>query len=334
MLQYRFSEGSDMHCAAPGTCDSRQIISTDGGASFGRPISVARALTPAYTGVEVGPGLGLQLRWGAHAGRLLFVGHKDKWSSRGTALWTSDDGGDSWKLQHHFPFMNEGQLAELAGGVVFVLLRNNGTNTTAACHCLASALSFDGGVSWRPTRFNSQLRNPGSQAAALGSSDGRVLYVSTDYSSDHSLQGHNNLSLLSSTDMGSSWSRALWSVGPSVQTSYSSLALRGGPAGAALNILYESEVQGGGCQGPSCAIVFRGLSVPPPPPPPPKRELVAYRSVSYGCSHGYATSSHPVRASPLARLTPCLTPCAPHPVGTSASSRASCTTTGLRSPPS
>ena len=74
---------------------------------------VAAALRPDYVGVEVGPGLELQLQHGPHTGRLLFAGHKDKYSKRGTTLWLSDDGGGTWTLQHHFPFMNEDQMAEV-----------------------------------------------------------------------------------------------------------------------------------------------------------------------------------------------------------------------------
>ena len=106
-----------------------------------------------------------------------------------------------------------------------------------------------------------------------------------------------------SRDLGQTWSSALWSVGADVQTLYSSLALRGGPDGLPLDILYETEADG--CNGPSCSIVYRSLALGPhlptppstspappstPPPPPPNStaavELVEYRSVSYGCNHG------------------------------------------------
>ena len=74
--------------------------------------------------------------------------------------------------------------------------------------CLASSTSTDGGNTWSPIAFNPQLRNPTAQAAVIGGSDGRSLYVSTPYSSDHSLQGHNNLSLLQSTANRDGWSTA------------------------------------------------------------------------------------------------------------------------------
>ena len=95
--------------------------------------ALAPALGSSWTGAEVGPGLGIQLRFGAQAGRLLFVGHKDKYSGNGTGLWLSDDGGVHWHVQHHFAWMNEAQLGEV-DGAVFVLLRNN---QSCACFCLS-----------------------------------------------------------------------------------------------------------------------------------------------------------------------------------------------------
>ena len=115
------------------SCDSRQIWSIDGGDTFSSFVSIAPALGSSWTGAEVGPGLGIQLRFGAQAGRLLFVGHKDKYSGNGTGLWLSDDGGVHWHVQHHFAWMNEAQLGEV-DGAVFVLLRNN---QSCACFCLS-----------------------------------------------------------------------------------------------------------------------------------------------------------------------------------------------------
>lgn len=102
--------------------------------------------------------------------------------------------------------------------------------------------------------------------------------------------------MTSTRSIGETWSEALWSVGPDVQSSYSSMAMRDSPDGPPLNIMYESEAEG--CDGPSCSIVLKTLPFSPPAPPPPpspppspspprrKKEVVAQRSVSYGCSHG------------------------------------------------
>ena len=97
-------------------------------------------------------------------------------------------------------------------GTVIVLLRNNDT-----CACLATSTSTDGGNTWSPIKYNPKLTNPTAQADIVAGSDGTTLYVSTPYSANHSLQGHNNLTILSSTDVGDTWSDALWSVGPDVR---------------------------------------------------------------------------------------------------------------------
>ena len=163
-------------------------VSKDGGETFEPQTKINDALGDDYRGVEVGPGKGLQLKHGSKAGRLMFVGHKEKYGPGGTALWVSDDGGVAWHLQYHWPYMNEAQLAEVkvqtsrhggggggavvvgsgdGEGTVIVLLRNNNT-----CACLATSTSTDGGETWSTIKYNPKLTNPTAQADIVAGSDG------------------------------------------------------------------------------------------------------------------------------------------------------------------
>ena len=70
-----------------------QIISTTTGASWGAPRDISRFLGPHGQDSAVGPGLGLQLTHGAHAGRLLWIGHHGGYEY--DVVWFSDDGGET-----------------------------------------------------------------------------------------------------------------------------------------------------------------------------------------------------------------------------------------------
>ena len=49
--------------------------SRDNGATWSSPRSVCKTLPKEDCGGAVGPGTGIRLRSGPHAGRLLFIGH-------------------------------------------------------------------------------------------------------------------------------------------------------------------------------------------------------------------------------------------------------------------
>lgn len=91
--------------------------STDLGRSWD---AVAAVDLGAFNGSLVGPGRGLQLRGGPHAGRLLFAVHHGEGDLK-TAAWKrsntiviSDTGGRHWRRGATLPGMDEAQLAKLA----------------------------------------------------------------------------------------------------------------------------------------------------------------------------------------------------------------------------
>lgn len=134
----------------------------------------------------VGPGRGLQLRNGPHAGRLLFAVHHgaggpstSAWK-RTNAILISDDGGTSWRVGATLPGMDEAQLAESgAGGEITIAARvhsgpafpadacllANGTWTNEECTLLAT--SHDGGETFGPTIRNFGLFQPPGEETPL-----------------------------------------------------------------------------------------------------------------------------------------------------------------------
>eukprot|EP01050_Picozoa_sp_SAG11_P025920 SAG11_NODE_6023_length_1407_cov_1.706422_1_plen_322_part_10 len=97
---FGFHMGVDKGVAHP-----YQMLSTDNGLSWGKRTPLWQQLPPTFQQLFPGPGLGLQLRSGAKAGRLLFCGWDQQLPSKTKeeenerdAVWFSDDGGSTYQL--------------------------------------------------------------------------------------------------------------------------------------------------------------------------------------------------------------------------------------------
>ena len=145
-----------------GDCDpglaNYQVISTDDGATWGKPQDLSSILGP-YVGCLPGPGNGVQLTSdGSWPGRLLIPCHYGtaERSNGAVVVYGSDDGGESWWLSEDaLPRMDESTVAELSNGTVMLNMRNAG-----GCLCRAVSTSQDGGVSWEPLWFDETLVDP------------------------------------------------------------------------------------------------------------------------------------------------------------------------------
>ena len=73
------------------------MFSKDAGRTWSAPVSLSNFLAPLGP-FYVGPGVGIQLARGVHAGRLLFIGHHGAYGYDG--VWYSDDGGASYVLSN------------------------------------------------------------------------------------------------------------------------------------------------------------------------------------------------------------------------------------------
>lgn len=124
--------------------------SDDQGKTWSGPVSLNPMVkTPEMRVLVTGPGCGIQLRGGAHAGRLLFPVYHVTQGFREQSCMTiySDDHGKTWRLGGgpryggEIGMMSESQLVELPDGSVQVFARTKAGK-------IATAHSVDGGVTW------------------------------------------------------------------------------------------------------------------------------------------------------------------------------------------
>lgn len=95
--------------------------SLDHGATWSKPVSKCGGLG-SQCGGAVGPGVGLQLQHGVHAGRILFIGHFGAYGH--DSVWYSDDDGATYHVADATLLkMDEAQLVELSDGTVLANMR-------------------------------------------------------------------------------------------------------------------------------------------------------------------------------------------------------------------
>lgn len=129
--------------------------------------------------VWTGPGIGIQLRNGPHAGRLIIPCHM---RPRGKSvsenrMWVfySDDHGKTWRPSEDSVVVNESQVVELSDGRLLLCGRNQNKKGGRPFHRLV-AYSRDGGVTWSESSVDDELMEPVCQASLLSyswSEDGR-----------------------------------------------------------------------------------------------------------------------------------------------------------------
>jgi sialidase-1 len=224
--------------------DTRRAFVTssrDDGLTWDKPREITADVKPAeWTWYATGPGAGIQLTRGAHAGRLVApCDHRrapgDPWM--GAHIVYSDDGGASWRLGGITPGggVNECEAVELADGSVMLNMRNY-TRTTAARQVSVSA---DGGLTWGPQRFDAALPEPVCQAAIhrhtwpAGGTPGVILFSNPASGTDRV-----NMTVRASLDEGATWAAA--KVLEPGFSAYSDLAVL--PDGTIL-CLYESGAE-------------------------------------------------------------------------------------------
>jgi sialidase-1 len=144
--------------------DTRRVHvmrSDDDGVTWSKPIEITRDVKkPDWTWYATGPGGGIAIKQGPHAGRLVIpCDHIEAGTKRYFShVIVSDDHGKSWKLGGRTPRdqVNECQVVELAGGGLMLNMRNY----DRAKHTRQVVLSDDGGMTWRDQRHDSALIEP------------------------------------------------------------------------------------------------------------------------------------------------------------------------------
>ncbi len=167
------AEGAIGQRRSKGTRTAWVCKSTDDGESWSKPVNITSAVKdPDWGWYATGPGIGIQLEHGTHAGRLLipinysaqpYAGRPDVFEY-GDATVYSDDHGESWRLGGVVPSfkVDECQVVELSDGSVMMNSRAHFGNGQRAV-----SLSTDGGVTWSKVAFDETLIEPDCQGSII-----------------------------------------------------------------------------------------------------------------------------------------------------------------------
>jgi len=209
--------------------DTRRVFvmsSTDDGDTWSRPREItADVKKPGWTWYATGPGSGIQIQRGAHAGRLVVACDHIEAGTRHyySHVIFSDDHGQTWTLggRSPKPQVNECEVVETADGRLMLNMRNYDRSRKAR----QIAFSNDGGESWLDQHFDATLVEPICQASIQryswpGGSDENVILFSNPASTRRF-----NMTVRASFDDGNTWplSRSLH-AGPSAYSDLGVLA--------------------------------------------------------------------------------------------------------------
>ena len=169
------------------------VTSDDDGRTWSEPRDVTRATKreKAVTTVAGGPGVGIQLRHGKHAGRILMPFNEGPFGLWNIYAVYSDDGGKTWRMGDAAPggridagggrqtsTVNEAQFVELKDGSIrFNVRRWAGKAVRKTC------VSADGGATWSEVADAPELLDPGCMGSVLRYTDpadggkSRILYA-------------------------------------------------------------------------------------------------------------------------------------------------------------
>jgi len=187
------------------------IHSDDDGKTWSPPTDITRCCkrpTDATT-IASGPGIGIQLQRGPHAGRLIIPFNEGP-----PHLWNvyavySDDRGKTWQMGQRAPgahipnskggqisLVNEVQMVELSDGSVLLNSRRYGGKRLRKI-----AVSADGGQSWSSITEDEHLRDPGCMASVFRYSFDKNILL---YSGPDSTERRNGTVRVSYDD-GKTW---------------------------------------------------------------------------------------------------------------------------------
>jgi sialidase-1 len=212
------------------------MSSDDHGAKWSKPTEITNFVKrPSWTWYATGPGAGVQLRRGAHGGRLVIPCDHFEGDACYSHVFYSDDHGATWRLGGQTPNenVNECEVVELSDDRLVLNMRS----FDAAVRARQTAISTDGGANWTDQRPDSILIEPRCQASIRrvrwpSKSDPGVIL----FSNPASMRARVRMTIRASFDDAQSWpAMAVLYEGPSA---YSCLvALPNGQIGC----LYEAD---------------------------------------------------------------------------------------------
>lgn len=198
--------------------DSRTVWvskSEDDGQSWSEPIEITRTTKDTSWGwYATGPGVGIQIKYGPHKGRLVIPcdhsyadpqGHlRDGTFEYGDHIVYSDDHGKTWRLGGTIrPKVNECQVVEIADGNGTLLMN---MRSYFGRQCRTQAVSYDGGSSWTKPRDIPVLVEPVCQASMIRYSWPNKHHRSCLlFMNPASTSGRHNMAIRASYDEGKTW---------------------------------------------------------------------------------------------------------------------------------
>ena len=227
LMTWNRGDDTERQIIAQTSQDTRRVFVTcseDDGLSWSEPLEITAAVKPsAWTWYATGPGAGIQIEHGPHAGRLVVAcdhieSGTDHYYSH---IVYSDDGGATWELGGSSPQhqTNECEVIELTGHRLMLNMRNYDRDKRSR----QVALSDDGGVTWQDQRFDDALIEPICQASIRRHSwpgpegPGVILFSNPASEAERA-----NMTVRGSFDEGQSWAlKGVLHPGPSA---YSELA--------------------------------------------------------------------------------------------------------------
>ena len=230
--------------------------SSDGGLTWSAPRLITSVVKPGASTTAPQPGdvrsmfatsgEGIQLKYGAHAGRLVQQFAGDVRQSNGTnAIQAysvySDDHGATWvKGANVGTKMDENKTVELSDGRIMLNSRSNDGSDNAR----KVAISTDGGQTYGPVTLDTNLADPANNAAIarlfpdapLGSADARKLI----FTNANDANNRQNVSARVSCDDG-----ATWGVPRTIRSGFSAYSTVTRLESGQIGVLYESNYTNG-----------------------------------------------------------------------------------------
>lgn len=239
LMYQRYAENYGEKNALPGSdgeriCRTLLSYSDDEGLTWSEPKDITSEVKrPEATSVASGPGIGIELKKGKHAGRLVMPFNQGPYGKWFVYAVYSDDGGQTWTKGELAPlkrklkgWANEVQMAELSDGRLLLNARS-----AEGIHKRKVAYSDDGGQTWGDVQDEKALLEPECQGSLLQYNDSTLLFCNPRHRSRR-LRG----TVYASTDDGKTWPhrRTIYKGG----FAYSCLALL--PNGE-IGILFEKD---------------------------------------------------------------------------------------------
>ncbi len=225
--------------------------SKDDGKTWAKAIDITTQVKkPEWGFYAVGPGVGIQIKYGKHKGRLVIPAYhretKDKSGPSASHMFYSDDHGKTWKLGADLDLhTNECQVVEtMVDGQSELLFnarnhwaRSGGRPDLAGVRIIAR--SKDGGETWSKASFDKTLIEPQCQASLVRHSwpeaggKSRILFANP------ASRGRNQVTVRLSYDEGKTWpaSRLVYKD----SSAYTSVAAL---ADGRIGLLYERDNYG------------------------------------------------------------------------------------------